>query len=65
MFLLRSDKNPFAMATYITHILIIGKVETDNFSVSMEIFRLCFPEMCFEQSSVFYLNFVRMAYSLS
>ena len=37
-----------AMASYIFHLVIMGKVKIDNFSISIKIFEFIFTEMFIE-----------------
>ena len=50
-----------AMATYIFHRVIVGKVKIDMFSVSMGIFGIYFTDMFIEKSSTFHMAFVQIA----
>ena len=51
-----------AMASYIFHKLIVGKVVIDNFSCLNGDIRICFTEVCIEHSSVFHMNFVHISH---
>ena len=49
------------MATYISRRLIMGRVEIDNFSVSMGIFGFLFTDMFIEKSSLLHMTFAQIA----